>query len=193
MAGSGRKRKQAVRGSASRIRFASSDKPELGRAAQRTIAIEIARRLIEAYRSENILNDIFGGKRGAVTVTTIEDTHIFGSNSSSPTYSPADRADADRLRGRYLGTEGSIPRPTTAGQMPSNAFYHAETTLLLRAARQNGGTLAGKALEVFGDTKMCNNCEAILPFVGKEVGNPTVTFIDPTGKRKTMRDGKWLD
>ena len=61
------------------------------------------------------------------------------------------------------------------GRMPNNALYHAETTVLLRAARENGGTLIGKTLEVFGDTAMCNNCQRILPYVGLELGDPIVT------------------
>ena len=76
--------------------------------------------------------------------------------------------------------------------MPTNAFYHAETTAIARAARANGGTLAGTALDVYGDTRMCNNCDAVLPFVGLEFGNPTVTFIEPGGKTRTMRDGIWI-
>jgi hypothetical protein len=181
---------QTARARPARVRLASSEKPDLGRAARQAIAVELAQRLIEAYRSENFLNDLFGGRRGTVTVTAIGNTEIFGSNSSSPTYSRVDRADADRLRARYLGSEGSLPRP---GQMPGNAFYHAETTVLLRAARQNGGTLSGRTIEIFADRPMCDNCDAILPFVGKELGNPTVTFVAPNGARKTMKDGKWID
>ena len=76
--------------------------------------------------------------------------------------------------------------------MPSNALFHAETTVLLRAARRYGGTLAGRTLTVFGDTRMCNNCEDVLPYVGLELGNPTVTFVDPNGSTRTMHDGAWL-
>jgi hypothetical protein len=77
--------------------------------------------------------------------------------------------------------------------MPNDALFHAETTVLLRAARQAGGTLAGRTLAVHVDGKLCNNCEAVLPYVGLEVGNPTVTFVDPNGLAKTIRDGAWLD
>jgi hypothetical protein len=31
-----------------------------------------------------------------------------------------------------------------------------------------------------------------LPFIGLEHGDPTVTFVEPTGKRKTMRAGAWI-
>jgi hypothetical protein len=76
--------------------------------------------------------------------------------------------------------------------MPNNAFYHAETTVLLRAARANGGTLSGQSLEIFGDTPMCNNCGEVLPFVARTLGNPTVTFIDPSGRRRVIQNGAWL-
>jgi hypothetical protein len=39
---------------------------------------------------------------------------------------------------------------------------------------------------------VCGRCQTILPLVGLELGNPTVTFIGPTGLRDTMRDGAWV-
>lgn len=77
--------------------------------------------------------------------------------------------------------------------MPKDALFHAETTVLLRAARQNGGTLEGRTLTVYGDTETCNNCKAVLPYVRLELGNPTVKFVDPDGSTMTMRDGAWID
>jgi hypothetical protein len=64
------------------------------------------------------------------------------------------------------------------GQIPNNALYHAEATILLRAARENGGTLSGKSIEVTVDRELCGSCEAILPYIGLELGNPTVEFTD---------------
>jgi hypothetical protein len=78
------------------------------------------------------------------------------------------------------------------GQKPNDAVFHAETTILLRAAKENGGTLAGRSLEVFGDRPLCANCKEVLPYVGLELGNPTVTFIDSTKTSRTMRDGTWV-
>src|SRR5215831_2727641 len=78
------------------------------------------------------------------------------------------------------------------GQIPNDAFFHAETTVLLRAAREKGGTLADRTLTVYVDDHLCNRCQAVLPYVGLELGNPTVTFVDPDGSTKTMRDGAWL-
>jgi hypothetical protein len=77
------------------------------------------------------------------------------------------------------------------GRRPNNALFHAETTVLLRAARENGGTLEGRVLEVFVDRPLCGSCRVILPYVGRELGNPDVTFIDPKGIRFRIKDGIW--
>jgi hypothetical protein len=58
-------------------------------------------------------------------------------------------------------------------------LFHAETNVLLRAAEANGGTLAGKSLDIYVDRKLCPNCERVVPLVGLELGNPTLTFVDP--------------
>jgi hypothetical protein len=75
----------------------------------------------------------------------------------------------------------------------SSAHRWASLTFQSQSASQNGGTLAQRILTVHVDDKLCNNCEAVLPYVGLELGNPTVTFVDPTGTTRTMRDGAWLD
>jgi hypothetical protein len=175
---------------ASRVRLAAADKPRLGRAALAKIAFQLAEQAIKAYRSDKGLWDLFGRKDGAVTYSKLNGEEIFGSNSTSPTYQRIDRIEAAELRARFLEES---PEKGERGQMPANAFYHAETTILLRAARRNGGTLAGQTLEVFGDRILCNNCEKILPFVSKQLGNPTVIFFDPRGERGTIRDGKFYE
>ena len=78
------------------------------------------------------------------------------------------------------------------GQKPNDALFHGETTVLLRAAKERGGTLAGQTLTVFTDRELCNSCERVLPYVGLELGNPTVTLVDPDGSTMTMRDGAWI-
>ena len=75
----------------------------------------------------------------------------------------------------------------------TNALFHAESTVLLRAARANGGSLAGQRFEVHTDRHICRSCIEVLPKLGQELGNPMVTFINPNGTRRTMRDGKWVD
>jgi hypothetical protein len=156
------------------------------------IALQSAKRLIDAYRSQNSLWDLFGRKDGTVTVTTINGTDIFGSNSNSPTYTGTDDRAVQNLRATLLEKYPNVFNNDNIGQMPNNALYHAETTVLLRAARANGGTLAGQTLEVFGDREVCGNCNDVLPYVGLELGNPTVTFIGPKGERDTIRNGSWI-
>ncbi len=184
---------QWMSGGSGIVRLASSERSSIGRAAISAIFTETAKRAIENYRKGEGLRDLFGRNDGAVAVTDIDGKQIFGSNSTSPTYNSADRAEADRLRSSYLKANGEPVSSTSNGLMPTNAFYHAETTTLTRAARASGGTLAGRTLDVYGDTRMCNNCDSVLPFVGLELGNPTVTFIEPGGKTKTMRDGAWIN
>ncbi|MGA7488445.1 MAG: hypothetical protein WBW74_16100 [Xanthobacteraceae bacterium] len=186
---------QWTRTGASRIemRLAAADKPRLGPHALLAIAVELAQRVIEAYRSENGPWDLFGHKRGAVAFTNIDGRDIFGSNSTSPTYMSADRAAAEGMRATLMKEHPDVLAGGNIGQMPANALFHAEATVLLRAARQRGGTLAGQRLTVFADTPLCNHCQDILPYVGLELGNPTVTFIGPEGLIMTMRDGAWID
>jgi hypothetical protein len=173
-------------------RFAAAEFPPIspGRIMGR-IALQRARRLIDAFRSENMLQDLFGRRVGAVTMTEIDGKVIFGSNSSLPGYKSIDQAEADNLRAILLQKYPEFAKLPNIGEMPLDALYHAETNVLLRAARELGGSLAGRTIEVVGDKPMCNRCPRILPKVGLELGNPTVTFTGPGGARKTMRDGKW--
>jgi hypothetical protein len=173
-------------------RLAAADTPRFGRGPALAILLEIAKQVIERYRSEHGLWDLFGHEHGTVAFTTIDGTKIFGSNSTSSAYTSVDRAAAITMRNTLVGKYPKDFPHEHVGQMPNAAFFHAETTLVLRAARQNGGTLAQRTLTVHVDEKLCNNCETVLPYVGMELGNPTVTFVDPTGATNTMRDGAWL-
>jgi hypothetical protein len=157
------------------------------------IAAEVAKRAIEAYRKGNGLWDLFGSRIGTVTYTEFNGEKIFGSNSTSPTYSRSDRDAAISLRGTLLEKYPNVMNSNDIGRRPNDALFHAETTALLRAARANGGTLAGKTLEVHADRILCRSCETLLPYVGRELGNPTVTFIDRVGRKRTMRDGAWAE
>jgi hypothetical protein len=172
-------------------RLAAAEKPRLGPAAAISIAVEMAKRVIEIYRSKNGLWDLFGPSRGTVALTTIDGTDIFGSNSTSPTYTSGDEAAAVRLRNILVEKYPNTFRDEHIGRMPNDALFHAETTVLLRAARQGGGSLVGRTLTVFVDTQLRNNCQAVLPYVGLELGNPTVTFVGPNGSTRTMRNGSW--
>jgi hypothetical protein len=96
------------------------------------------------------------------------------------------------MRDALLARFPSLQKSDNVGQMPVNAVFHAEATVLLRAARESGGALVGQTLEVHSDRALSNNCEAILPKIGLELGNPTVRFVDKTGRRLIMRAGAWL-
>ncbi|MPZ41292.1 MAG: hypothetical protein GEU95_25250 [Rhizobiales bacterium] len=122
----------------------------------------------------------------------VDGKRFFGSNSRLPLYTSRDRREADNLRDiliqKYPHLVGS-----NKGEVPMDELYHAETNVLLRASRELGGTLRGRTLEVVVDRPMCASCQDILPYVGLELGNPTVTFIGPRGETRTMRDEAWND
>lgn len=117
----------------------------------------------------------------------------FGVNSGGKIYTAADRAAADDMRATLLANHPGLLSTRNLGWWPGDGLYHAEATLLLRAARQNGGSLGGSILEVHVDRSLCSSCRRVLPHIGTELGNPTVTFIGPAGSRRTMRDGAWID
>jgi hypothetical protein len=160
-------------------RLAASDKPSPGRAAMLGIMAKAAEKIVQLYRSDNLLLDLFGQKEGAVALTTLDDKNIFGSNSSSPTYTRADRDAANELRDKLAAKYPGVISAENAGYTSGNALFHAETNVLLRAAEANGGTLAGKSLDIYVDRKLCPNCERVVPLVGLELGNPTLTYVDP--------------
>jgi hypothetical protein len=180
-------------GGSSGTRLAAADKPRPGRSAIIAMALQLALRAIEAYRSREGLWDLFRQKDGAVAVTTIDREDIFGVNSDSSAYTPKDDIEARKLRDILVTKYPIVFSTRNVGKMPNDALFHAETTVLLRAAKRNGGSLAGRTLTVYGDSKTCNNCDRVLPYVGLELGNPTVTFVNPDGSTRTMRDGAWID
>ena len=147
---------------------------------------------IEAYRSDRGLFDLFGHRVGTVAVTKVDGKYYFGTNSKSTAYTPADEHAAREMRNAIARYDPKLRTAGERGHMPADAVFHAEITVLLRAARESGGTLAGRTLEVAVDARLCNNCEEVLPKVGLELGNPTLTFTDNKGRRLTIRDGRVL-
>jgi hypothetical protein len=143
------------------------------------IMARAAEGLVNAYRSGNLLFDLFGNKSGAVAYTTIDDKDIFGSNSTSATYTDADFKAAQNMRDSLVEKYPKVMGTDNLGDAPNNALFHAETNVLLRAAQANNGTLAGRSLDIYVDRKMCANCETVVPLVGMELGNPTLTYVDP--------------
>lgn len=155
------------------------------------LAVELAKRLIENYRSRN-RTDLLGPEPGAVVVTSIDGQDVFGPSSGTGGYESEDRDAAEKLRAKLVKKHSEVFGSGNLGQMPKNAPFHGETTVLLRAARLRGGTLAGQTLTVFTDRRLCENCGVVLPYVGLELGNPTVTFVGPDASIMTMWDGAWI-
>lgn len=175
-----------------RVRLAASEMGPLGPKSKWAIAVEAALAAFEAYRSANRLRDLFGRDIGTLAYTELNGKGIYGVNSTVGTYEASDRAAADKIRDVLIKDFPDYFDKDNIGQAPNNAIYHAETTALLRAARENGGTLKGLELEVHVDAPMCRNCRSVLPYVGLELDNPTITFIDSGKVVSTMRDGRWI-
>lgn len=171
--------------------------PLRGRAAARLL-FEILAKLIEQYRKQNATPDLLGYirglKEGTIAVARIDGKPVVGVNSTYHTSTVADDIAAKRLRDLLIRKyPDTITNSKNIGAIPMDAVFHAETTLLLRAATANGGTLAGKTLEVLVEKRPCYSCEEVLPYIGLELGNPTVTFVNLKGGTRTMRDGAWQD
>ena len=153
--------------------------------------------LIDAYRTANTMPDLFGrptwpNDRGTVAVTTIDGKVYFGVNSLAPGYSDSDFKSAQAMRDVLVKRYPDELSADNPGRVPNDSFFHAKSTVLLRAARANDGTLAGRDIEIHADREMCStSCEIVLPKIGLELGNPRVTYIDGYGRVKTMQDGKW--
>jgi len=109
----------------------------------------------------------------------MDEKDIFGSNSGSPTYDDADRKAARTMRDTLMAKYPDVMSTGNLGQTPNNALTHAEANVLLRAAEVNGGTLAGRSLDIYVDRPFCGNCLSVIPLVGLELGNPTLTYVDP--------------
>lgn len=171
---------------------------EEAEARLRELARQSPSRLIDTYRTLNNSRDLFGNEswprnRDTVAITTINRVPIVGINSRAPTYTARDRRTADIVRDTLIAKYPEIMKTGGIGRMPNNAVYHAEATILLRAAKANRGSLIGQRFEVRTDRPMCKDCRKVLPKLGQELGNPTMTFISPNGARRTMRDGKWAN
>jgi hypothetical protein len=153
---------------------------------------------IDAYRSINNAPDLFGRPmwsydRGAVAAGEIDGKLYFGVNSTAPGYSSSDLNRAldarDTLVGKYPKEMGF----DNIGKTPNDSLFHAESTILLRAAKDNGGSLANRSMEIYVDREVCDSCGKTLTKLGLELGDPYVVFIErDTGLRNEMWNGKWL-
>jgi hypothetical protein len=140
--------------------------------------------------------DLFGRPtwpydKGTVAVTELNGTLIFGVNSGAPGYSDKEWDAAIRLRDTLIDRYPKVLEAENRGQTPNDAFHHAEATILFRAAAENGGTLAGKRLEVQTDRDLCDSCEKVLPLLSPSFGNPTATFTNyQNGKKWLLENGE---
>jgi hypothetical protein len=153
-------------------RLAAADKPRPGRGAIIAMALKLALRAIEDYRWREKLWDLFHQKEGAVAVTTIDGEDIFGINSDSSAYTSKDDIEARKLRDILVKKYPTKFSSENLGKMPNNALFHAETTVLLKAAKRNGGTLAGRTLTVYGDSKTATIATACCPMSDWNWGIP---------------------
>lgn len=141
--------------------------------------------------------DLFGRPtwpldRGTVAVTDIDGKIYFGVNSTAPGYTDADFNTARSTRDVLIYKYPDEMELKNIGRAPNDSLFHAESTILLRAAKDNGGSLEGRSIEIHTDREMCStSCEIVLPKLGLELGNPRVTYVDQNGTARTMRDGKW--
>jgi hypothetical protein len=156
-------------------------------------ALSKGRKRVELWRLKHARRDLFGRKpdpkKSAVAFTLFEGQPIFGASSKHHKYTNDDRLRANHALEALVKRNPHILKTNDITHFPNNAIRHAEATVLLRAASKNGGTLAGKTLEVEVDRKLCPNCEIVLPLLGRHLGNPTVTFTDSTGRRFRMSGG----
>lgn len=156
----------------------------------------LARKLIEAVHRELASWDLFGHHdpdKVTVAVTTMDGEAITGTSSDYGDWLAIDHFEARALRATILRKYPHLLKGRNRGQFPLDAFFHAETNLLLRAARKNGRSLVGRSLDVFVDNETCLSCQDVLGVIGMELGNPTLTFINSTTGRimGVVRDGEW--
>jgi hypothetical protein len=154
------------------------------------------RQLIDNYRHAHNARDLLGFEtwprdQNTVAVAQIGRVVVVGPSSGAPPYTTRDRAAAQRAVDTLIMRHPDVMNRINIGGRPNDALYHAEATVLLRASRMNGGSLSGLRFEVHTDRPMCRSCETVLPRLGLELGNPTVTFVGPNGARRTMHNGFW--
>ena len=128
---------------------------------------------------------------GTVAFGEMNGRYVFGVNSNAPGYTVADQTAAEAMRERLVELYPGVMATENLGHIPNNALFHAEANALMRAAQTNGGTLAGRTLEIRVDRPMCDSCDTVLPLIGVHLGNPTVRLTDGNGELWIMRDGTW--
>jgi hypothetical protein len=153
---------------------------------------------IDAYRTINNAPDLFGRPswpqdKGTVAVGKIDGQVYFGVNSDAPGYSGTDWNRARMTRDDLIQKYPDTMERTNIGWAPNDALFHAESTILLRAAKDNGGSLANRSMEIYVDREVCSSCGKALTKLGLELGNPYVVYVErDTRLRHEMWNGEWL-
>ncbi len=153
---------------------------------------------IDAYRSINNAPDLFGRPawpfdKGTVAAGQLDGKLYFGVNSTAPGYSDSDLNRAFDARDSLIRKYPDEMRFDNIGRTPNDSLFHAESTILLRAAKDNGGSLANRSMEIYVDQPVCDSCGKMLTKLGLELGDPYVVYVERnTGLRNEMWNGKWL-
>lgn len=183
----------------SRARFGDNQGPPLDappRAGTETASMPPFE-AIGSYRAITGMPDIRNGiagrtSDGTVAFTEIDGVPVFGVNSDAPGYTASDEAMAREMRSRLIERHPDVMATGNIGEKPNDALFHAEANALMRAAEPYGGTLSGRTIELRVDRDLCPSCDAVLPSLGTQIGNPTVRILDGTGILWIMRDGVWI-
>lgn len=152
---------------------------------------------IAMYRTLNNSPDLFGQpswpqRNGTVAAGKIDGVVYFGVNSGAPGYTDADWNRAADARDNLISKYPSTMATGNVGWIPNDSLFHAESTILLKAANDNGGSLADRTIEIEVDRELCYSCSKALPKLGMELGNPLVYVETGTAIRSTMWNGEWL-
>lgn len=134
----------------------------------------------------------FSRAEGTVAFASVDGKPVFGVNSDAPGYTVADGAAARIMRDRLVTEYPDVMNTDGISWKPNDVVYHAEATALMRAAEPLGGSLAGRTIDIGVDRGLCPSCDAALPYIGLQLGNPTVRITDTTGAKWVMRDGVWI-
>lgn len=129
---------------------------------------------------------------GTVAYAEVDGQTVFGVNSDAPGYTMRDEAMARDMRARLIERYPDIMATGNAGHKPNDALFHAEANALLRAAEPYSGSLGGRTIQMRVDRPLCRSCDVVLPYLGTQIGNPTVRIFDGAGDIWIMRDGIWI-
>ena len=102
-------------------------------------------RVIDIYRGQNNSVDLFGREawprdKDVVGYTVLDGIPVFGTNSTAPPYTTANHEAATRWRDALVELYPGTLQRENVGRMPNDAMYHAEASVLLRAAERSGGS-----------------------------------------------------